>query len=458
MELTRQIADRIHSTTYEDIAPDTIGYAKQVALSVTGANLAGNTEIAGKIITDYVKAQAAALEVGVYGAGFKTTLDNAALANNTLWHCTELEGNCYPEVVSGFMLVSPLLTVAEKHHLSGRAFLEAFVIAHEVQARIGKAANPNPDDPGTTTYMNFDTMGILGITSGVCKLLEIDNEKTAMALSLCASQASGIGRQTGSMSHYLESGYAARVGVSAALLAQTGMTGHPDIMEIPGGFFHIWTNSSEHDTEAILRDWGKTPFRIGGVEEKLFPCCSLMQHLMETTQDMLEENSISAGDISQVEVETNLLHAGTCRFNEPANSDQAKFSIPHGVAAAILDEKVALPSFRNERLKNQDMIGIKRKIKVTLHPEWEAGNLSQPHPITITLNNGRKVKADSTGFTGHPPNLQTREDTIEKFKHYSGMLMSPEQTNRCMDMILGIEDLKDVADLAAELTFPDKSS
>ena len=183
MELTRRLASLIRSTTYEDIPPSSVDYAKQLVLSVTGATLAGNTEPAGKIITDYVRSQGASPEVGVFGAGFKTTMDNAALAHNTLWHCTELEGNCHPEVVSVFMVIPPLMTVAEKFHLSGREFLEAFIIGHEVQGRIGKAANPDPDAPGNTTYMNLNTMGILGIASGVSKLLQFDSEKSAMALT-----------------------------------------------------------------------------------------------------------------------------------------------------------------------------------------------------------------------------------------------------------------------------------
>ena len=455
MELTRRLASLIRSTTYEDIPPSSVDYAKQTVLSVTGATLAGNTEPAGKIITDYVRSQAASPEVGVFGAGFKTTMDNAALAHNTLWHCTELEGNCYPEVVSVFMVIPPLITVAEKFHLSGRQFLEAFIIGHEVQGRIGRAANSNPDSPESTTYMTLNTMGILGIASGISKLLQFDDLKSAMAISLAASQASGISRQTGSMAHYMESGFGGRAGVSVALLANAGMTGRPEIMEAPRGFLHIWTGSTDHDVDAVLKDWGK-PFRVEAQEDKLYPCCSLMQHLMETTRDMLRENSISVGDISQVEVETNMLHAGSCRFNEPADSDEAKFSFPHGVAAAILDETVSLASFRDDRLTDPATVAMRQKVKVTLHPEWEAGNLAQAHPVTITLNNGQQVRADPSGFTGHPPNIKPRDGFIEKFTHYSGLVMGSSQSTRCLDMILGLEDVKDMADLAAKLTYPKK--
>lgn len=456
--LIGDLAKLIHSTAYEDISPAAIEYTKLLSLSVTGATLAGTTEPAGKIITDYVRAQAAAPEAGVLGCGFRTTMDNAALANNTLWHSTELEGNCYPEVVSLFMLFPPLLGVAEKFHLSGRKLLEACVIAHEVQGRLGRAANPDPDAPDSFTYMNFDTMAILGIAAGVSKLLNLDNEKTAMALSLAASQAGGIAKQTGSMAHYLESGFAGRVGVAAALLARSGMTGRAEILEVSGGLLDIMTGGGgEYDFDSILGAWG-SPFRILEQEEKLFPCCSLMQHLIEMARSLTQKHKIDPNDILSVEVETNLLHGGFCRFDNPLTSDEAKFSIPHGIAVAILDSKVDLRSFGARRLNDPDVRTLMQKIKVKLHPEWKAGNLAQPHPVAIKLRDGRRIKGETQGFRGHPPNFPTREEFIEKFRYYGGLVLSESQVIRCEARVLGLDVLDNVAALAAELTYPETAT
>ena len=455
MTLTHEIAKRIHSTTYESIPAEAMEYAKLMSLSVSGATLAGTTEPAGKIIAEYVRAQGANPEVGVLGCGFRTTVDNAALANNTLWHSTELEGNSYPECVSVFMLYPPLLSVAEKFHLSGRKLMEACVVGHEVQGRLGRAANPDPDAPDNVNYMNLDTMGILGIAAGIAKLLDFDHETTAMALSLGASQAGGIVMQTGSMAHYLESGMAGRVGVTAAFLARAGMTGRTEILEVSGGLLDIMTGGgTEYDAETILGEWGQ-PFRIQGHEEKLFPCCSLMQHLIATTRELTQAHRIEAKDIIGIDVETNLLHGGLCRFNDPSNADEAKFSIPHGVAVAVLDDDVALGSFRASRLDDPEVSALRRKVNVTLNPAWTAGNLAQPHPVTIRLRSGEQIHADATGFRGHPPDLQDRDGFVEKFRHIGATVLSEAQVARCEDMVLNLDALNDAAALATELTFPE---
>ncbi len=458
MTLTGEIAKLVRATGYEDIPSEAIEFAKLTSLAVTGATLAGSTEPAGRIIAEYVRAQGAAPEVGVLGCGFRTTLDNAALANNTMWHSTEYEGNCYPECVSLFMLFPPLLSVAEKFHLSGRKLMEACIIGHEVQGRLGQAANPDPDAPDNVAYMNLDTMGILGIAAGVAKLLDFDDHTTSMALSLGASQASGIVKQTGSMAHYLESGFAGRVGVAAAFLARAGMTGRPEIVEVQGGLLDIMTGGGEeYDIQAILGGWGN-PFRIAEHESKLFPCCSLMQHLMEMARGLARDNAIDAADIAGIHVETNLLHGGLCRFDNPANADEAKFSIPHGVAVAVLDDRVGLGSFRESRLGDADVRALRRKVEVTLHPEWHAGNLAQPHPVTIKLHNGEQVRGEATGFRGHPPNLRERDEFVEKFRYTGNLVLSEAQTARCEDMVLDLDGLNDASALASELTYPERAA
>lgn len=77
----------------------------------------------------------------------------------------------------------------------------------------------------------------------------------------------------------------------------------------------------------------------------------LMQHLMETARELTQANRIEAADIDGIEVETNLLHGGLCRFDNPTTADEAKFSIPHGIAVAVLDDGVRLGSFRPAGLK-----------------------------------------------------------------------------------------------------------
>ena len=455
MELTRSLTKLVERTSYEDFPPKTLAYAKLLGLTCIGSALAGATETPGKIVTEYVRAQAAAGEAGVIASGFLTTLDNAAFANNALWHATELEGNSYPECVSIYNLFPPMLAVAEKYSLSGRQVLEACIIGHEVQARLGLMVNPNPNAPQSAKFMNIGVMGIMAIAAGTAKLLQFSAEQTVNAISLAASQACGIVKQTGSMAHFVESGFTARSGMLAALLAKAGMSGRPEILETKGGLCDIMTGGASYDPDTTLSQWGQ-PFRVEEQGEKLYPCCYLMQHFIETTLELKKEHTLLPNDIASIHVETNAAHAGICRFEEPSTPEEAKFSINHGVAVSLLDKTVSLSSFSINRVNDPDVANFRRKVKVTVHSEWEAGTLAQPHPITITMRNGQQLRRDAHIFHGHPPNFMTSEELIEKFRSYASLVMSPGQMDACQDFILGLDELPNVSALTKLLTNPRK--
>ena len=71
------------------------------------------------------------------------------------------------------------------------------------------------------------------------KMLKLNVEQTAWAMSLAASQATGIARQTGSGAHLIEAGFVGRDGICAAMLAKIGYTGSPTILEGRGGWMDL---------------------------------------------------------------------------------------------------------------------------------------------------------------------------------------------------------------------------
>ena len=75
----------------------------------------------------------------------------------------------------------------------------------------------------------------IGNAAMAAKMLQLDVEQTASAMSLAASQAAGMARQTGTGAHLIESGFAGRNGICAATLAKRGYTGNRTIFEGPAG-------------------------------------------------------------------------------------------------------------------------------------------------------------------------------------------------------------------------------
>ena len=120
---TRQIAAFACNTGYDDIPPEVTDYAKTLALSHLGQNMAGSTMEFGRIVTGYIKAKSAREEAGVFGAGYRTSADYAALANGNSAHAVELEDKSGGITVYSVGHWPTVFAMGEKLNASGKDVL-----------------------------------------------------------------------------------------------------------------------------------------------------------------------------------------------------------------------------------------------------------------------------------------------------------------------------------------------
>jgi len=171
MTVSETLARFVTNTGYRDIPEKSVQYTKDLILSVIGSMLWASTLPAGKITVKLVKEWGGTHEVGVIGCGFKTSLPNATLAAGTFAHASEWEGDSRPESVGMLSIAPAVLTLGEKYGISGKDILEALIVAHEVQARIGLSAL-TATDRGFFSVPVFGTFGAAIVGAKVLKLTE----------------------------------------------------------------------------------------------------------------------------------------------------------------------------------------------------------------------------------------------------------------------------------------------
>ncbi|MDO9211712.1 MAG: MmgE/PrpD family protein, partial [Deltaproteobacteria bacterium] len=266
---TIRVAQLACKTKLDQIPREVINYSKSLALSALGGMVSGAQIPSCKVVTRYVQRMGGNQEATVAASGFKTSVENAALANGHFAHTTEYEDDSMPEGVSTYTLYPALFALAEKLGSPGSRVLEAFAAGYEVQSRLGIDCN-NARKRG---YLNLSLTGVLGIAAGAAKLLDLDVERTAWALSLAASQGCGLTRQTGTDAHFIEMGVAGRDGLAAALWAAEGLTGSTTIFEGPKGFLDLKTAGEVSKPTDVVNNWGK-PYRVMAVGIKSYPCAT----------------------------------------------------------------------------------------------------------------------------------------------------------------------------------------
>ncbi len=448
-QTTVRVAELVCKTKLDQIPREVVDYSKSLALSALGGMVSGAPIRNCRVVTRYVQRMGGNQEATVAASGFKTSVESAALANGHFAHVTEYEDDSIPEGVSAYTLYPPLFALAEKLGSSGSRVLEAFVAGYEVQSRFGIDCN-NARKRG---YLNLSLMGVLGIAAGAAKLLDLDVERTAWALSLAASQGCGLTRQTGTDAHFIEMGIAGRDGLAAALWAAEGLTGSTTIFEGPKGFLDLKTAGEISKPTDVVNNWGK-PYRVMAVGIKSYPCCYHMQRYIQGVIELKQAHGFRAGDVEMVDVEVNPMVPQFIRYPEPRNMAEARFSMPHSLAVAILDDRITLRSFSDERVTDQDARELRQRVKMIVHEEWQYGALTGPYPLTVILKDGTRLGKDCMKVNGQPPDLLPVEQVIQKYRLCTENLLAEDKIRESIRLTLGLEELANIAKLMDTVANP----
>ncbi len=445
MGTTREIAEFANKTIFGDFDSGLVKHVKNVLLSGVGMTLAGVSTGTGKVVLSYVRGCTAPQEAGVLGAGFRTSAEYAALANGTTSHSTELEDDTFPEAMYSVGVFPGIFALGEKLHISGKEVIEAFVIAWDIASKLGLASR-RMLTRGLATFPAFCTIGVAACSA---KMLKLDVEKTTMAVSIAASHACGLLKQTGSGSHLYEAGLAGRNGIVSAVLAKHGLTGQPDILEIPMGYLDGVAGVTYPDLKL------GAPYRAKDICIKRYPCCFVEMHPIDSFIELIEAHNISADDVESVQIDVSPAFIAAVRFHHPKDEDEARFSLPHSVACCFLDKKPWIESYPTERVNNPQVKAFRDKVKIVVHPEWATPELAYGGiPIAIKLKHGTEYKKISPKITD--PIILSDEEVMDKYMKCALRALSQSRAEQVAETVLSLEKVQDISELMTLCTFPDK--
>src|SRR3954469_23048136 len=208
-----------------------------------------------------------AAQSSVLGRADKVDMANAALVNGITSHTFDFDDTHLRTIIHpAGPVASALLALAEVRGSSGRELVDALVLGVDVSCRMGNALYPDHYDRG---WHITGSTGTLGAAAACARLLDLDEQRTAWALGIAASQPIGMREQFGTMTKPFHPGAAARAGLTSALLAKHGFTASPKALEAPRGFIQVV--SPKHDWTEITGELGKR-FEISFNAYKPFAC------------------------------------------------------------------------------------------------------------------------------------------------------------------------------------------
>lgn len=448
--VTDTLARFVTETGFATISSTTCANAKLHMLDTLGVALAGVDEPAAKIALDYCAKLGASQEASIWGTRSKASVSSAAFANGLLSHALDFDD--WDAFIHfghpSSMIMGAALSLGENIGASGKDLLKAYVLGLEAIAKLASNC-PNVQDRG---FHATPVWGSLGATFACASLLKLDVARTKTALGIAASAAGGIHRQQGSMVKPFHAGNAARNGAEAALLAQAGFTADAAILEAPRGFCDTFFGPGKCNYEKMIENVGKPYFlEFPGLGLKWHPCSAPQFLAADAALYLKRENNIRCEDVAKMEVSIPPLRYARHYAAEVKSGLRGKFAINYVVAMCILDGKLELATFTDEKVNQPQAQEALSKVQVICDESIpEPGTYC---PVTIELKNGTRLSHTAKLAKGHPDNPMTESEVLEKFRGNAKFAISDKQAEELIGQISKLETVDNVKKLV-ELVIP----
>ncbi|RPI57740.1 MAG: MmgE/PrpD family protein [Acidobacteria bacterium] len=460
--VTAAAVDFICRTTWRDLPEDAIAIGKRCIIDALGVMLAGSTQTAGRILRRYIQNTGSRAEATVLGPEpFATSAASAALLNGTSGHALDWDDTqlaTTPDRIFGLLThptVPPLsaaLAVGEHRHVSGKAFLEAFLTGFEVECKIAEAIHPDHYMKG---FHSSGTIGTFGAAAAAAKLLQLDRDKVSHALAIAASMASGIRVNFGSMTKPLHVGRASQNGVVAAELAASGFSGGQHALDPPWGFFQVFSQGSGFDADRIVGKLG-CPHAIvwPGVSIKPYPCGVLGHPTMDAMRRLVIAHDVHPDEITAIRIRAGSNILNPLRYTVATNELEAKFCPAFMVSAIALRRKAGVHEFNDSFVQSAPVQALMRKVERVLDPAIEAKGWEKIRStVEVDLADGRRlVEQADERYRGGPDLPFTRDELFEKFNDCASLVLPDARVQETFGMVETLEDLADIGDLVRVLT------
>ena len=317
----------------------------------------------------------------ILGRSDKVDMASAALVNGITSHTFDFDDTHLKTVIHpAGPVASALLALAETNGASGRELIDALVLGVDVECRIGNCMYPEHYDRG---WHITGSTGTLGAAAACARLMKLDEQHTAWALGIAASQPVGMREQFGTMTKPFHPGGAARAGLTSALLAKNGFTASPKALEAPRGYCQVV--STKNDWSEITGELGQR-FEISFNTYKPF-ACGIVIHPTIDAATQLRDKGVKAADVERVELRVHPLVLELTGKKEPQDGLQAKFSVYHGFAAGLIFGRAGETEYDDAIVNRDDMVALRRKVAATVDESIAEASAD----VTAVLKDGRKV-------------------------------------------------------------------
>lgn len=443
-QLTKHLGTFVAQLTYDQIPKEALTVIHTGFSDCVGVLLAGRNQPATKLLQQTLDPAPGPATL-LFGSA-TAHAQEAAWINGTAAHALDFDDVAlrgHPSTV----LVPAILAEAQALGSSGQDMVVAYAAGYEVWADL---ARRDPDQHHNKGWHPTGIFGAIGAAAACASLNKLDAAQCAIAISLGASQSSGIMANFGTMTKPFHAGRSAASGVLSARLARNGFTASLDALEHTQGFLQAVSPAGRVDVTAEVEVGKVWKLLTAKLSVKKYPLCFCTHRALDGMLDLMADTPVSADEVEKITVSTSQRNVTILRNHQPQTGLEAKFSMQFAMASSVIARAAGLNQLTDSFVQRQDIQALMQKV-VVIADTREHPTLPGYAPydlITVQLKDGRTLESRQVvEVKGGPEFPLSRDDLWTKFEDCARTGGAEASAQAIFDAFMALETLPHVNDI-----------
>jgi 2-methylcitrate dehydratase PrpD len=447
-DVTGTLARYMVAARDRELPPAVLQATRHRILDTLSAIVSGAPLKPGKMAIQYVRAQGGTPEASVPTTDIRTSAVNAALASGMFAHADETDDfEPVTKAHPGCAVVPAALAMAEREDRSGQEVLRAVALGYDLCCRLLMALGP---DHVRASHRSAEGISsTFGAVGAAASLAGLDEKGMRYALSYAAQQVSGVWSWERDTEHVEKAfdfaGMGARNGVTAAMMAQAGFTGVPDVLD--GEHNALQALSREPRPEEMIAGLGSR-FFVTETAIKVFSVGYPIQAPLDAFLTLRRTHGLTLENVERIVAR--LPEDGARIVDNRAMPD---VNLQYAIAVALIDGTLSFDASHSyERMQDPQVLAVKQRVQLIGDRALMDPAAPRSGRVDVTLRGGRSV----THFTRYAPG--TKENPLDtagvnaKARSLLMPVLGARRTDGVIERVNNLEQLRSVRELVTLLS------
>ncbi len=363
---------------------------------------------------------------------------------------TSLRSVAHPNTV----IVPALLSAARAKPVPGERLLSALVVGYQVMEFLARSLNNGSPRMGHQIrgFRPSASTGAVGAAAAIAHAWELPIGTVQAAMEIACNYGGGLRRHGPgpTSSIRVHSGESARGGMTAVLLAASGLVGEDSMIEGDGGFLPAYMADAIDDGAEIYL--GTESWAVEDVAFKLHSTAHTLHTALDCILDLAEQG-LTAEQIEEMEIRVPAQHAtisASSPYQSPDSAAAASGSYPFSAGVAAVTTDYVWPEQLDAYLGTAEVESIANRTRVIVDERqtgiFDGDPGTWPASVLVRTAAGSLLQERREPRGLHVDD-RLEQDLIRKFLRLAGRTRPVEQAESFASAVMGIRGSNDSYEL-----------